>query len=58
VLGLIVERRMTEARRLLIETGYSIEQIAEAVGYLDKRHFTRQFIRLHGQTPHSWRKEQ
>ncbi|MBD2435914.1 helix-turn-helix domain-containing protein [Nostoc sp. FACHB-110] len=56
VLCWIVERRMVEARRLLIETDQSVEQIAEAVGYLDRRHFGRQFLRLHNTTPQTWRR--
>jgi AraC-like DNA-binding protein len=56
VLNWIIERRMAEARRLLLETQYSVEQIAEAVGYFDRRHFSRQFLRLHNATPHTWRK--
>ncbi|MEH2038688.1 AraC family transcriptional regulator [Nostoc sp.] len=56
VLCWIVERRMLEARRLLLETDQSVEQIAEAVGYLDRRHFGRQFLRLHNTTPQTWRR--
>lgn len=56
VLCWIVERRMVEARRLLLETNQSVEQIAEAVGYLDRRHFGRQFLRFHDTTPQTWRK--
>jgi AraC-like DNA-binding protein len=56
VLCWIVERRMVEARRLLLETDHSVEQIAEAVGYLDRRHFGRQFLRFHNTTPQTWRK--
>ncbi len=56
VLNWIIERRMVEARRLLIETDQSVEQIAEAVGYFDRRHFSRQFLRLHKVTPQIWRR--
>lgn len=56
VLCWIVERRMAEARRLLLETDQSVEQIAEAVGYFDRRHFGRQFLRFHNTTPQTWRK--
>lgn len=56
VLSWIIDHRMAEARRLLLETDQSVEQIAEAVGYLDRRHFSRQFLRLHNATPHAWRK--
>lgn len=56
VLCWIVERRMAEARRLLLETSQSVEQITEAVGYFDRRHFSRQFLRLHGTPPQAWRR--
>jgi AraC-like DNA-binding protein len=56
VLNWIIERRMAEARRLLLETQHSVERIAEAVGYFDRRHFSRQFLRLHKTTPQTWRR--
>ncbi len=56
VLSWIIEHRMAEARRLLLETEQSVEQIAEAAGYFDRRHFSRQFLRFHNATPHAWRK--
>lgn len=56
VLSWIIERRMAEARRLLLETDQSVEQIAEAVGYFDRRHFSRQFLRLHNTNPQMWRR--
>ena len=55
VLTWIAERRMAEARKLLLETNQSIEQITEAVGYFDRRHFSRLFLRFHKSTPHAWR---
>ena len=57
VLSWITARRMAEARRLLIETNQSVEKITEAVGYFDRRHFSRQFIRYNSRTPQAWRKE-
>lgn len=56
VLSWIIERRMAEARRLLVETNQSVERIAEAVGYFDRRHFSRQFLRLHNAAPQAWRR--
>ncbi|GAB1542212.1 hypothetical protein NUACC21_48860 [Scytonema sp. NUACC21] len=56
VLRWIIEHRMAEARRLLLETNHSVEQIAEAVGYFDRRHFSRLFLRFHNITPNEWRK--
>ncbi|MDY6900181.1 MAG: AraC family transcriptional regulator [Cyanobacteriota bacterium] len=55
VLTWITERRMAEARKLLLETNQSIEQITESVGYFDRRHFSRLFLRFHKSTPHAWR---
>jgi AraC-like DNA-binding protein len=55
VLTWITARRMAEARKLLLETNQPIEQITEAVGYFDRRHFSRLFLRIHKSTPHSWR---
>lgn len=55
VLNWIVERRIAEARCLLLETDRSVNQIAEAVGYLDTGYFIRLFRRSHGKTPQVWR---
>ena len=55
VVNWIIEYRMAEARRLLLSTTYTVEQISEALGYLNTEHFIRQFRRLHGRTPHAWR---
>ncbi len=55
VLSWIIERRMAEARHLLLVTNQAVQQIAEAVGYLDTGHFIRQFRRFNGTTPQAWR---
>lgn len=54
----IIERRMTEAEVLLKNNNYSIERIAEALGYQNINHFFRQFRQYHGTTPQNWRKTQ
>jgi AraC-like DNA-binding protein len=51
----IVERRIAQARCLLLETDQSVNQIAQTVGYLDPGHFIRLFRRLNGTTPQVWR---
>jgi AraC-like DNA-binding protein len=51
----IAERRMAEARRLLVETDESIEWIGAGVGYDDPTYFARRFRRAHGVTPAAWR---
>lgn len=55
VLNWITEYRMAGARRLLLESDCSIDQVAESVGYFDRRHFGRQFLRHHNKTPRAWR---
>lgn len=55
VQGWIVERRMTEARRLLIETDLAIEEISRRVGYRDPSYFVKLFRRGHTMTPLAWR---
>jgi AraC-like DNA-binding protein len=54
----IIERRMTAARQLLLETNQSVSQLALAVGYQHEGHFFRQFRQHHGTTPQAWRKIQ
>jgi YesN/AraC family two-component response regulator len=51
----IIERRMMEARSMLLETDQLVEQIAPQVGYKHVVHFFRQFRQLHGTTPQKWR---
>lgn len=53
--GWIIERRMAQARSLLLETDQSVNQIAEAVGYRNSGHFITQFRKLHGTTPQAWK---
>lgn len=51
----IVERRMVEARYLLLETDELVNQIATKVGYQDTGYFIRQFRQLHNMSPKAWR---
>ncbi|MBE9180057.1 response regulator [Oculatella sp. LEGE 06141] len=51
----IIERRMAQARTLLMDTTQSIGTIAEAVGYADVSYFIRLFRQLHSTSPHVWR---
>ena len=51
----IAERRMIEARRLLIETDATVEEIAERAGYRDTAYFRRRFREVHQVSPRSWR---
>lgn len=54
----IVERRIAEACYLLLETDKTVNQIAEAVGYLDSSHFIRHFRQIHKMPPNAWRNAQ
>ena len=56
VLEWITERRMAEARRLLMETDLPVEEISRRVGYGDSGYFVRTFRRAHGATPLGWRR--
>ena len=51
----IIERRMHEARQLLLDTDKAIAQIAAETGYTDTGYFIRQFKQLHGTSPNLWR---
>ena len=51
----VTERRMSEARRLLVQTNRSLDEIADQVGYFDPASLVRSFSRLHRLTPAAWR---
>ncbi|KYC43834.1 AraC family transcriptional regulator [Scytonema hofmannii PCC 7110] len=54
----IIERRIVQACNLLLETNYSVNQIALEVGYQNTNHFYCQFRARHQNTPHAWREAQ
>lgn len=56
VLEWISERRMMEARKLLVQTDLAIEEVGRRVGYNDPGYFVRTFRRTHSVTPLSWRR--
>lgn len=51
----IIERRLSEAKLLLIKTEDSVEQIALKVGYRNINHFYSQFRDRYQKTPRDWR---
>lgn len=51
----IIERRMAEARELLVETDLPVGEVARRVGVPDPGYFSRLFGRSHGGTPRQWR---
>ncbi len=52
----ITERRMAEARRLLVETDLQVAEVGRQVGYADSAYFARSFRRSHHITPLAWRR--
>jgi AraC-like DNA-binding protein len=55
VLQWIIERRMREAERLLLDSDEPLQAIAAAVGYDSAGYFIRQFTRRHMLSPGVWR---
>lgn len=56
--GWMRERRLSEARRLLLETDLPVAAVGARVGLPDPTHFARTFRDEHGQTPARWRQAQ
>jgi AraC-like DNA-binding protein len=52
----ITERRMAEARMLLVQTDVAVHEVARRTGYNDPAYFVRTFRRMHGTTPLRWRR--
>jgi AraC-like DNA-binding protein len=52
----ITERRMAQARQLLVSTDQTVAQVGRTVGYGDPVYFSRTFRRANGTTPLAWRR--
>ncbi|MBR0599943.1 AraC family transcriptional regulator [Sinanaerobacter chloroacetimidivorans] len=52
----VIRRRIGEAQSLLINTDYSVTQIATTVGYNNTNHFHSVFYKMVGMTPAKYRK--
>ncbi len=52
----ITERRMAQARRLLVETNKAVAEVGRRVGYDDPAYFIRSFRKAHNITPLQWRR--
>ena len=50
--------RLSQARRLLVETDATIGNIASQVGYHDQLHFSREFHRAVGVSPSEFRRRE
>jgi AraC family transcriptional activator of pobA len=55
---LLTDRLIAEARRNLVFSLLSIQQIAYDLGYADPAYFTRAFLRATGETPGSFRRRE
>jgi AraC-like DNA-binding protein len=55
-LGLLEQRTMVEAKRLLARTGLTVQQIGFDLGYEDPSYFTKVFRKVVRQTPSAFRK--
>jgi AraC-like DNA-binding protein len=52
----IMKRRIARAKKLLIDGGLDLVQIALTCGFFDQSHFTRTFGRSEGHSPGKWRR--
>ena len=50
--------RMEEARKLLVNTSYSVAEIAMRVGFRDARYFSQVFKKHVGKTPELYRRDE
>ncbi|ABA24337.1 transcriptional regulator, AraC family [Trichormus variabilis ATCC 29413] len=57
IIDWILERKMLEARSLLINSDKSVTEIAMAVGFTDAYYFSRRFSQYHKLSPRSWRQK-
>jgi AraC-like DNA-binding protein len=55
VIAYLTRLRSARARELLLTTRMSVQDIAEAVGYTDPYYFSRQFRRVNGVSPRTFR---
>lgn len=53
-----LNKRVEQARGLLLDTDLSVADIADRLGFSDQAHLTRAFRQLVGKTPASWRRDQ
>jgi AraC-like DNA-binding protein len=52
----ITERRMADARRMLVETDQTVAEVGRSLGYGDPVYFSRTFRQTNGTTPSNWRR--
>ncbi|MEY8389356.1 response regulator [Oscillospiraceae bacterium 38-13] len=52
----LTQVRIDQAKKLLRETGLSVSEVCESVGYSDRKHFTQTFHKMTGVTPAEFRR--
>ena len=55
VTAYIHEVRIEKSKKLLLDSTWSIQQIAEQVGYQNEKHFMQMFKKICGMTPSQFR---
>ncbi len=53
----LLNARIGEARKMLVEASAPLSEIASAVGFGDQSHFTRMFQKVMGVSPRAWQRE-
>lgn len=53
----IINLRINEAKQLLINTSFSVNKIADQIGFLDTNNFIRRFRSRTGVSPLQYRKQ-
>ncbi|HOJ09940.1 MAG TPA: response regulator [Clostridiales bacterium] len=53
----VIDIRLEKAKKLLLETGIKIYEIAEKSGFYDSKHFCRTFKKLYNLTPSEYREK-
>lgn len=53
----ITKQRIDTAENMLVNTGYSVSDIAFKTGFYDSSHFSRAFSKIHGISPSEYRKK-
>lgn len=57
-MGYLMRRRLTVAAQMLQRTSWTLDRVAEAVGYQSEPAFSRAFRRQYGAPPATWRRGQ
>ncbi len=56
IIDYVIDRRIDEAKKLLLEGGLSLSQVSEEVGFADYNYFSRVFKKRSGYTPTAYRR--